>query len=116
VLNSEDNPQANPDGTINVRAGNRIPGIPRNLFEVGADYDVTTAWTVGFSAIVASGKYMVGDESNLNDTTGSYGVLNAHTSYQIAKNIQVFAQLENVLNARTTRHSARFRLSTAIRR
>ncbi len=99
VLNSEDNPQASPDGTINVRSGNRIPGIPRHMFKVGMDYDVTPGWTVGVSAKVASGKYLVGDESNLNDTTGSYGVLNAHTSYQVTRSVQVFALLENVLNA-----------------
>jgi outer membrane receptor protein involved in Fe transport len=100
TLNSEDNPFADANGTIQVRPGDTIPGVPRHLFKVGADYGITDAWTVGFSAIVASGRFLVGDESNLNPTTGAYGVLNIHSSYQITKNFQVFALLENMLNTR----------------
>src|SRR5262249_57216404 len=70
TLNSEDNPFADAAGTIHVRPGNRLPGIPRNLFKVGADFYATPKWVIGFSAIVATGKYLVGDESNINQTTG----------------------------------------------
>jgi outer membrane receptor protein involved in Fe transport len=99
-LSSPDNPLADAAGNIQVQPGNRIPGIPRNLFKVGADYGITDNWILGFSAIVASGKYLVGDESNLNPTTGAYGVVNIHSSYQITKNFQVFALMENALNVR----------------
>ncbi len=100
TLSSENNPQADANGNIQVRPGDRIPGIPRHLFKMGADYNVTESWIVGFSAIVASGKYLVGDEANLTPTTGAYGVLNIHASYRVIKNIQVFALVENVLNSR----------------
>jgi outer membrane receptor protein involved in Fe transport len=100
TLSSPDNPLADAAGNIQVQPGNRIPGIPRNLFKVGADYGITDNWILGFSAIVASGKYLVGDESNLNPTTGAYGVVNIHSSYQITKNFQVFALMENALNVR----------------
>jgi outer membrane receptor protein involved in Fe transport len=100
TLSSEDNPFADAAGNIQVQPGNRIPGIPRNLFKVGADYGITDSWILGFSAIVASGKYLAGDESNLNPTTGAYGVVNIHSSYQITKNFQVFALMENAFNVR----------------
>lgn len=100
ILNSENNPLANANGQIQVSSGNRLPGIPRNLFKVGADYAVTDEWSVGFSAIVAGGQYLFGDESNLNPTTGAYGVANIHTSYKITSSIEVFGTVENAFNAR----------------
>ncbi len=100
TLNSEDNPLADAAGTIHVQPGNRLPGIPRNLFKVGADYSITPSWVLGFSAIIATGKYLQGDELNLNATTGAYGVLSLHSSYQITEHFQAFALMQNVLNTR----------------
>jgi len=100
TINSADNPFAGPDGTIQVQPGNKLPGVPRNLFKIGADYNVTTKWVIGFSAIAATGKYLIGDESNLNPTTGGYGVLNIHSAYQITEHFQAFALVNNVLNTR----------------
>ena len=56
TLSSENNPFADENGNIQVRPGNRLPGVPRHLFKVGADYGITEKWVVGFSALVASGK------------------------------------------------------------
>ena len=53
--------------------------------------------------------------SNLNPTTGAYGVLNIHSSYQVTKNVQVFALLENALNP-AMRRLAHSPLSDPIRR
>jgi iron complex outermembrane recepter protein len=100
TLNSKNNPFAGPDGTIRVQPGNKLPGVPRNLFKIGADYNVTTKWVIGFSAIAATGKYLVGDESNVNPTTGAYGVVNVHSAYQITEHFQAFALMNNVLNTR----------------
>ncbi len=100
TLSSQDNPLADENGNIQAKRGSRLPGVPQHLLKVGADYGVTEAWTVGFSAKVASGQYLFGDESNQNPQTGAYGVLNAHTSYQVTKNLQVFGLVENAFNAR----------------
>src|SRR5262249_29972760 len=91
TLSSENNPMADTEGNILVRPGNRLPGVPRHLFKIGTDYRVTEDWIIGFSALIASGKYFFGDEANLNPTTGAYGVLNLHSSYQVTENLQVFA-------------------------
>ena len=100
TLSSVDNPLADAAGNIHVSPGDRLPGVPRQLFKLGADYRITDAWTAGFSALVASGKYLFGDESNLNPTTGAYAVLNVHTAYHVTQNVELFGLVENVTNAR----------------
>ena len=69
------------------------------MFKLGVDYKVTDKWTVGGSGIVASGRFLVGDEANLLAKTPPYYVTNLHSRYQITKNLQFFALLENVFNA-----------------
>ena len=83
-----------------VRPGNRLPGVARHVFRMGADYAAAEKLLVGFSAKVASGQYLFGDETNLNPTTGTYAVLNVHASYQLTERLQVFGLIENALNAR----------------
>ncbi|MGC2524001.1 MAG: TonB-dependent receptor [Stellaceae bacterium] len=96
---SENNPAADPEGNIQIQPGNRLPGIPANLFKLGLDYKLTGAWTVGGSGIYAGGQYLLGDEANLTPQTPPYFVLDLHTSYQVAKNLQLFALLENAFDA-----------------
>jgi iron complex outermembrane receptor protein len=96
---SENNPAADANGNIQVRRGDRLPGIPANQFKVGADYKLTDAWTVGGTAIYAAGQFLFGDEANLTPQTPPYLVVNLHSSYQVTKNFQLFALIENVSNA-----------------
>ena len=99
VESSENNPGANADGNIQVQPGNRLPGIPNNLFKLGVDYKVTDAWTIGGTAIAAAGQFLFGDEANLTAPTPPYFVLSLHSSYQVTRNLQLFALLENAFNA-----------------
>ncbi|MGI4798025.1 MAG: TonB-dependent receptor [Janthinobacterium lividum] len=100
TLSSENNPLADDNGNIQVQSGNRLPGIPRHLAKLGADYQVTPAWSVGTAGIVSSGRPLFGDEANLTPTTGAYGVLNVHTAYQVTSNVQLFGLVENAFNTR----------------
>ena len=100
TLDSPLNPVADANGLVHVVPGNRLAGIPRHRLKAGLSYAVTDAWTVGASAIVSSGQTLFGDEANLTPDTGAYVVLAANTSYQITDNIQVFAILRNLLNAK----------------
>ena len=59
------NPAADANGNITVQPGNRLPGIPTNQVKLGAYYKVTDKWTVGGTAIAASGAFLFGDEANL---------------------------------------------------
>ncbi len=96
---SENNPAADANGNIQIQPGDRLPGIPANQLKLGVDYKVTDAWTVGGSGIYASGQFLFGDEANLTTPTPPYFVLNLHTSYQVTKNLQLFALLENAFDA-----------------
>jgi iron complex outermembrane recepter protein len=95
---SENNPAANADGNIQIQPGDRLPGIPANQLKLGVDYKITDAWTVGGTGIYAAGQYLFGDEANLTLQTPPYFVVNLHTSYQVAKNFQLFALLQNAFN------------------
>jgi outer membrane receptor protein involved in Fe transport len=95
---SENNPAADAEGSIQIQPGDRLPGIPANLFKLGLDYKLAEAWTVGGSGIYASGQFLFGDEANLTPQTPPYFVLDLHTSYQVTKNLQLFALLENAFD------------------
>jgi iron complex outermembrane receptor protein len=95
---SQNNPGADDNGNIQVKSGDRLPGVPQHILKVGADYKPTDAWTIGATAIAASGEFLFGDEANLTPRTPAYFVLNLHTSYQLTKNLQLFGLLENAFN------------------
>jgi outer membrane receptor protein involved in Fe transport len=100
TLNSPENPFADEDGRILVRPGHHLPGIPAHSLKIGFNYLVTDAWKVGLTARAFSGKYLVGDESNLNPKTDPYVVVNLSTSYTINKHLQVFGVVENLFNTK----------------
>lgn len=95
---SPNNPGADANGNIFITPGDRLPGIPANIVKFGADYNITDAWTVGGSAIAASGQYLFGDEANLTQKLPPYFVLDLHTRYQVTKHFQLFAQIDNAFN------------------
>ncbi len=97
---SGSNPQADANGNITVRPGNRLPGIPANQVKLGANYQVTPAWNIGATAIAASGQVLFGDEANLTPHLPAYFTLNLDTTYQLTKNVQLFALARNVTNQR----------------
>jgi iron complex outermembrane receptor protein len=91
----------NPDaGIIQVRPGDRLPRIPLHSVKLGLEVLVTPEWKIGLTARAFSGRYLVGDEANLNRPTAPYGIINLSTSYQVTKNIQVFGLVENLLDAK----------------
>jgi outer membrane receptor protein involved in Fe transport len=100
TLNSPLNPAANADGTINVRSGDKMPGIPAHSLKFGASFAVTESWRIGMTGRFASGKYLLGDESNLNRKTDPYVVFNLTTAYDLTPNIQVFGLITNLFNAK----------------
>jgi iron complex outermembrane receptor protein len=100
TLNSPENPFADDNGRIFVRPGDHLPGIPQHALKVGLNYMITDAWKVGVTARAFSGKYLVGDESNLNPKTEPFAVVNLSTSYQVTQNLQVFGVVENLFNTK----------------
>jgi outer membrane receptor protein involved in Fe transport len=99
VLSSPNNPAANANGNIAVQPGDRLPGVPDQLIKFGVQYSVTDKWVVGAAGIATTGQFLFGDEANLTKKLPGYFLLNLNTSYQVTKNFQVFALLQNAFNA-----------------
>jgi len=97
---SGSNPAADANGNITVRPGNRLPGIPTHQIKFGVNYKVTDKWTIGATAIAASGAYLFGDEANLTPTLPGYFTMNLSTTYQLTDHVQLFAWAQNITNAR----------------
>ena len=97
-LASPNNPMADDDGNIHVVSGNRIPGIPQHQFKAGVDYMVTPEWKVGADLIAVGQQYFIGDDANQNPRLPAYAVVNLHTSYQVSKNVTLFANINNLFN------------------
>ncbi len=84
----------------NVRPGNKLPGVAPHQVKVGVTYQITPEWRVGALARFATGKFLVNDPTNLNPTTGSFGVFTFNTAYRVTENIEVYGFVENAFNAR----------------
>jgi outer membrane receptor protein involved in Fe transport len=93
-------PFADANGNVQITPGNQIPAIPRNRVKANFDYAITDAFKVGGDAIFVGSQYFVGDESNQFMKLPSYAVFNLHTSYQIDKNFQIYARVDNVFDNR----------------
>lgn len=99
-LPSPSNPYQDANGNIQVVPGDRLPGIPRNRIKTGVDYMVSPQWKVGASLIIVGSQYYFGDESNQNAPLPGYHVVNLHASYQVARQIELFGSIDNLLNSR----------------
>ncbi len=97
---SPNNPLADANGNITVTPGDRLPGVPTNLVKFGVQYKATDAWTVGASAVGATGQYLFGDEANLTKQLPGYFLLNLNTSYQITQNVEIYGLVQNVTDQR----------------
>jgi outer membrane receptor protein involved in Fe transport len=94
------NPAADANGNVTVQPGDHLPGIPANQAKLGAYYKVTDKWTVGGTAIVASGAFLFGDDANLTPQLPPYFTMNLSTSYQLTDHVQLFAWVQNVTNSK----------------
>lgn len=86
------------DNCMQIRPGNRLPGIPRHRFKAGFDYKLTPKWIFGADLIAASNQIFFGDEANLDKPLQGYTKVNLHTSYNITDNVQVYGLIENLFD------------------
>ena len=98
------------DGTINIRPGDRIPLIPRQLLKVFADYAATPVLTLNAGLVAVAGSLARGNENNTHQPDGKYylgpgqsagyAVFNVGASYRVNPQWQLTAQINNVFDAR----------------
>jgi iron complex outermembrane receptor protein len=98
TISSPDNPAADANGNIFVVPGDHIPGIPAHRFKAGAEYSITDAWKLGADLNVTGSQYLIHDDANQNPMVPAYAVVNLHTSYQVTKDVEVFALVNNLFN------------------
>ncbi len=94
------NPSADANGFIPITNGMPIAGIPRNTVKVGVDYALTPQWHVGADMVAASGQVISGNENGAVPQVPGYAVFGLHTSYQVAKQVQIYGLVQNLFDQR----------------
>jgi iron complex outermembrane receptor protein len=112
-VSAESNSSANADGDILVRAGDRIPLIPKHTGRLVLNYDLSKRWNIGGNLIATSGSFLHGDENNANQAGGTngegayvsgtgwipgYAVVNLQSTYHMTKRAEIFARLINLFD------------------
>ena len=99
---SPNNSSADANGAIDVRPGNRIPGIPSDSAKLRVDWRPSQQWSIGSSVVVASSQYALSDDNNA-DRQGrvpGYAVVNVDLHWQMRRDVQWFALVNNALDRR----------------
>ena len=100
VESSPSNSTSDAEGNIRVESGNRIPGIPRHLFKLRAEYGNAGRFAVGASLLTQTDTVARGNENNRDagGTVPGYAVLNLDGRVEIAKGLEIFARVDNVFD------------------
>lgn len=101
-LNSPSNSAANAHGAIQVRPGDRIPGIPQHSLKLRLQYDFGEQASLGSNLIYSSSVFARGDENNrdVNGRIPAYTVINLDGRYAVAKGLELFARVANLFDKR----------------
>lgn len=99
IASSPANPAAGANGLIAVRAGDRIPGIPRHTANLSIDW---THGAFGLSAGVhaQSSQGLVGDEGNDNPPVPGFAVFDAGARFAVTERLEVKAAVTNLFDRR----------------
>ena len=100
VERSVHHPDADAEGLIAVAAGARIPGLPRNVFKLGADARLGQAFGLGCDIVYNSAQYLRGDEANRLAPVGGYARVNLRVNYALGAHVSLFARVENLFDRR----------------
>jgi outer membrane receptor protein involved in Fe transport len=98
------------DGNIAIVPGDRIPQIPQSIFKAYAEYEPTRKISIDLDFEAVGRSFARGNENNLDQPDGQYylgpgfspgyGVLSLDAHYQVQKRVQLFLQIDNLLNHR----------------
>ncbi|HVP00007.1 MAG TPA: TonB-dependent receptor [Bryobacteraceae bacterium] len=96
------------DGNIAIKPGDFIPQMPRNIGKAFLEFAPTPKIFAALNFVAVGRSYARGNENNLHQPDGvyylgegfspGYGVLNLGGHYQVQRHIEVFAQINNLLN------------------
>jgi iron complex outermembrane recepter protein len=100
LVPSPSNPFQDAAGNIQVEPGDHLPGIPEHRVKIGADLRPLPNWTLGATFNLVTDFYYVGDESNQLAPIPGYHTVNLHSSYTIARKVELFASVNNLFNSK----------------
>jgi len=98
------------NGNIMVQPGDRIPQIPQNILKAYGDYAATSKLSIDLDFEAVGRSYVRGNENNQDRPDGvyylgqgyspGYGAVNVGARYQVRKQVQLFVEVNNLLNHR----------------
>ena len=101
---------SNNQGNIQVAPGDRLPLTPRHMLKAYADLRATKKLTLDLGLNAISSSIARGNENNLHQPDGvyflgpgrspGYGVMNLGARYQLHPHVQLFVQVNNLLDHR----------------
>ena len=100
VESAGSNPDGDLNGNLTITPGDRLPGIPQDQVKLGVTVRPTDKLSIGATAVGQSGSVLFGDEANLTPQLPGFFVLNLNASYQVTADIEVFARVDNLTDAR----------------
>ncbi|MEO6829653.1 MAG: TonB-dependent receptor, partial [Acidobacteriaceae bacterium] len=96
------------DDDIHIHPGDFIPQVPRNIFKFYGQYMPTSKLTAQMEILAVGSSFARGNENNLDQPDGvfylgsgksaGYAVANLGARYRIAPRIQLFVQMNNLLD------------------
>jgi len=105
VLNSPANSSAQPLSCatctqIQVRPGDRLSGIPRQVLKLDLDYSRGSRWSAGVNLIAQSPTFARGDENN-RDAHGpvpGFALVSLNGQLKLSPRIDLYAKVDNVFD------------------
>ena len=96
------------DGLIQIQPGDRIPLIPQHLLKAFADFQATRKLSLDLDFVAVCRSYARGNENNQSHLDGvsylgpgtfpGYGVVDRAAHYQLHKRLQLFIEVDKVLD------------------
>ncbi len=96
------------DDDIHIVPGDFIPQVPRNIFKLYGQYRPSSKLTAELNILAAGSSFARGNENNLDQPDGvyyngpgksaGYGIASLGARYQITDRIQLFIQMNNLLD------------------
>jgi outer membrane receptor protein involved in Fe transport len=96
------------EGDIEIEPGDRIPLVPRHMFKLNGDVQVTSRLSVDVDLIATSGSFARGNENNLHEPDGiyylgagtvpGYAVVNLGAGYRLTRRLQIVAEVTNLFD------------------